>query len=276
MVAAITRTSTVRVLLLADALETVLLQHAQQLPLQSSGISPTSSRNSVPPSASSNRPTPSRSAPVNAPLAWPKNSLSNSSRGIAAQLTRISGRRRRGLASWIARAISSLPVPDSPVISTVASVGATSSTWRRIFWMAALRADDAVVIALDPDFLLQIGVLQLQPLAQPVDLLERGAQPLVGLAPLGDVAEHDHRADHAAAVADRRRGVFDPEGRAVLAPEHLGVDLMHRAVTEGGVDRAVVLGIVRCRPAGCDGRSSACRGRPARRPSSPACARPPD
>ena len=47
----------------------------------SSGISPISSRNSVPPSASSNRPARSRTAPVNAPLACPKNSLSYRSRG---------------------------------------------------------------------------------------------------------------------------------------------------------------------------------------------------
>ena len=41
-----------------------------------SGMSPTSSRNSVPPSAYSNLPLRSRSAPVNAPLTWPNSSLS--------------------------------------------------------------------------------------------------------------------------------------------------------------------------------------------------------
>ncbi len=76
---------------------------------------------------------------MKAPRAWPKNSLSNNSRGTAAQFTRISGRSRRRLASWIARAISSLPVPDSPVTSTVASVPATRSIWRRIASMAGLR-----------------------------------------------------------------------------------------------------------------------------------------
>jgi hypothetical protein len=72
-------------------------------------------------------------------------------------------------------------------------------------------ADDAARIGLDPDFFLQIGVFQLQPLAQAVDLGERGVQLLVGLAPLADVAKHDHGADHDAAVADRRRGVLDPD-----------------------------------------------------------------
>ncbi len=50
---------------------------------------------------------------------------------MAAQFTRINGRPLRRLASWIARAINSMPVPDSPVIITVASVPATRSTCAR-------------------------------------------------------------------------------------------------------------------------------------------------
>ncbi len=199
----------------------------------------------MPPSASSNRPTPSRAAPVNAPLAWPKNSLSNSSRGIVAQLTRISGRRLRLLASWMARAISSLPVPDLAGDQHGGVGRRHQLDLAQHLLDRGAAADDAVVVAFDADLFLQIGVLELQPLAQPVDLLARGAQLLVGLAPLRDVAEHDHRADHVAAVADRCRGVLDPERGAVLAPEHFGVDLMHRAVAERGVDRAIVLGIMR-------------------------------
>ncbi len=53
----------------------------------SSGMSPISSRNSVPPSACSKRPTPRLVAPVKAPRSWPNNSLSTSSLGIAAMLT---------------------------------------------------------------------------------------------------------------------------------------------------------------------------------------------
>jgi len=71
-------------------------------------------------------------------------------------------------------------------------------------------ANDAAMIVLDPNLLLQIGVLELEPRAQAVDLGECGAQLLVGLAALADIAEYDHGADHEAAVADRRRGVFDP------------------------------------------------------------------
>ena len=69
-------------------------------------------------------------------------------------------------------------------------------------------------------------------------------QFFVGLAALADVAEHDDRANHDAAVADRGRGVFDPDRRAVLAPEHLAIDLVHGAVAKRRIDRAIVVGIV--------------------------------
>ena len=45
--------------------------------------------------------------------------------GSAAQFTATNGPLARALAWWIARATSSLPVPLSPVSSTVVSVGAT-------------------------------------------------------------------------------------------------------------------------------------------------------
>jgi len=57
--------------------------------------------------------------------------------GIAPQLTAMNGRSVRGLAEWMARATSSLPVPLSPVIKIVASVTATFSTSCPIFWMSA-------------------------------------------------------------------------------------------------------------------------------------------
>ena len=49
---------------------------------------------------------------------------------MALQFTFTRGRSLRGLRSWIARAISSFPVPVSPKMSTVASVGAICSTLR--------------------------------------------------------------------------------------------------------------------------------------------------
>ena len=49
-------------------------------------------------------------------------------------------------------------------------------------------ADDALVLALGPDFLLEIGVLQLEALPEGVDLGERARQPGLGLPALADVA----------------------------------------------------------------------------------------
>ncbi len=77
-------------------------------------MSPISSRKIVPPSASSNLPRRSLTAPVNDPLTWPNSSLSISSSGIAAQFTSTNGPARRRLRAWTVRATSSLPVPFSP------------------------------------------------------------------------------------------------------------------------------------------------------------------
>ena len=85
----------------------------------------------MPESASSKRPIRRSVAPVKEPRSWPNISLSTRSRGIAAQLTEMNGFRARGENRWIALATSSLPLPDSPRISTRASVWATwAINWR--------------------------------------------------------------------------------------------------------------------------------------------------
>ena len=61
---------------------------------------------------------------MKAPFSWPNSSDSTSASGIAATLTATNGCPRRSLRAWIARATSSLPVPLSPVISTVVGVEA--------------------------------------------------------------------------------------------------------------------------------------------------------
>jgi len=66
-------------------------------------------------------------APVNDPFMWPNNSDSIKVSGRAEQLMATNGRRLRPDSSWTARAASSLPVPVSPVMSTLARVGATRS-----------------------------------------------------------------------------------------------------------------------------------------------------
>ena len=81
----------------------------------------------LPPLAGAKRPFLFDVAPVKAPRTWPNSSDSSSVSGMAAQFTLMSGMRRSALRSWIARATSSLPVPVSPVMSTVLLVSATRS-----------------------------------------------------------------------------------------------------------------------------------------------------
>ena len=88
-------------------------------------MSPISSRNSVPPEASSNLPARASWASVKAPFSWPNSSLSSNVSVRAAQLTAMNGSLRRRLPKWIARATTSLPVPFSPRIRMARSVSAT-------------------------------------------------------------------------------------------------------------------------------------------------------
>ena len=87
-------------------------------------MSPISSRNTVPPWATSSFPRFCWCAPVNAPFSWPNSSDSRSSSLRATQLTTTNGWSARRLHRWIARAMTSLPVPLSPRSSTVAPLGA--------------------------------------------------------------------------------------------------------------------------------------------------------
>ena len=102
----------------------------------SGGISPISSRKSVPPLAWAKRPSMRRSAPVNAPFSWPKSSDSIKSRGMAAILSATNGPFLRKPRSWSARATTSLPVPLSPVIITDRSVETSLAMDRKISCMA--------------------------------------------------------------------------------------------------------------------------------------------
>ena len=67
----------------------------------------------------------------------------------------------RGLRSWMARAISSLPVPVSPWISTVESVGATVSTCFSTCLQRRALADDLLEVVLGADLLFQVELLLL-------------------------------------------------------------------------------------------------------------------
>ena len=93
-----------------------------------SGISPISSRNSVPPCAAAILPGMRRVAVECAPFSAPNSSLSKSVSGSAAQLISTNGPRARASLSWSARAIAVLPVPLSPLISTVPSTDAATES----------------------------------------------------------------------------------------------------------------------------------------------------
>ena len=88
-------------------------------------MSPISSKKRVPPSASSKSPFFCLMAEVNDPFSCPNSSLSINSEGMAAQFTSMKGPLPRVLSSCNCLATSSLPVPFSPVMSTLALVGAT-------------------------------------------------------------------------------------------------------------------------------------------------------
>jgi len=90
-------------------------------------ISPISSRKNVPPFANSSSPGLVVSAPVNVPFSWPKSSDSRRFSGSDAQSTGTNGRSLRLLFMCMLLATSSLPVPDSPAMSTLVSVPATFS-----------------------------------------------------------------------------------------------------------------------------------------------------
>jgi hypothetical protein len=79
-------------------------------------------------------------APVKAPLSCPKSSLSRRVSGMAPQWTATKGPALLLLRSWIRRAISPLPVPVSPVRSTVVRVGATARIFARTGVIASLEA----------------------------------------------------------------------------------------------------------------------------------------
>ena len=105
-------------------------------------ISPISSKNKVPPSASSNKPFLLAVAPVNAPLMWPNSSLSSKFSGSAPQLIGMNAPSLRVEFWCSARATSSLPVPLSPCTKTVASVGATRAIMSKT---AFICSDEATI-----------------------------------------------------------------------------------------------------------------------------------
>ena len=112
---------------------------------------------------------------------------------------------------WIARAASSLPVPDSPVISTVTSLRASISSVAKISSMAGLRLTMLAKAVAVGELAAQVLDLVDQPAA--LERLLRRVQQLLGLERLGDVVDR--------ALAHRLDGVLD----AAVAGDHDHVDV---------------------------------------------------
>ena len=217
---------------------------------------PISSRKIEPPSASAKRPFLFAVAPVKAPRTWPKSSDSSSVSGIAAQLTLMRGIARWALRSWMARATSSLPVPVSPVMSTVLFDWATRSIRCSTSWIARLRAHDAVVAELLVPFREQVAVLRAEALVlegaahdheQFVDLeglleVVEGPEPH-GLDRALDRGVGRHHHDLGPLAFGQRRGQFTEHleagllRHAVVHDEHVEAPLRQQALRLGGARR---------------------------------------
>ena len=92
----------------------------------------------MPPAAAATSPACRRSAPVKAPLRWPNSVAENIASSKLAMLTGMYAP-FLPLRRCTALAISSLPTPVSPVMSTVRAVGAAAATARKTAFIFGLR-----------------------------------------------------------------------------------------------------------------------------------------
>ena len=209
-----------------------------------SGSSPTSSRNSVPPEASTNLPMWRSVAPVKAPFSWPNRIDSTRLSGIAPQLTATNGFALRSPLPWMARANNSLPTPDSPSISTgmveAAAFCAVRSTPRHGF-----AAGDDVGEG-QPAFAAVADALQFALQRAGVErIAQRHLQPLEA-----DRLDHEilgagaHRRHH---IVDAAMGGLHDHGDVEAGFADLGqhahaVEAGHHEIEHHGVDRRRVGG----------------------------------
>ena len=209
----------------------------------------------MPPLATSKSPLRCVSAPVNAPLRWPNSSLSTRFSGRAPQFTGMNVWPARWLLSWRFLAISSLPVPVSPRIITLASVGAIVSIRRRTACIAGVspirvgvpsaalsRVSSAVALFGQVAALGHPAEddLQLGPLARLGQVVERPEpQRLHGGVDRGVAGEDDHL----------RVGADLADLAQDLDPGQAG----HPQVQQGGVVRPLLQRLQGRRAVGADG-----------------------
>ena len=175
-----------------------------------------------------------RTAPVNDPFSWPNSADSTSSAGMAARFTGMNGPSARPDSRWIIRASSSLPVPLSPRISTVASSPATLRTRSSDLAHRAARAGHERPLAL-------VGHLGAQRHHLPVQVRALGGvaherQHGVVLEVLGDVVvgAELHRPDGGLDLVDGRdHDDLDQALRLLDLPQHLeAADARHPDVEQ--------------------------------------------
>jgi hypothetical protein len=167
----------------ADPADLALLDHPQQLGLDVGRDGADLVEEEVPSWAASNRPLRLLTAPVKAPLTWPKRVDSRSSLGMALVWTGTKGPSPRGLRRWMARATSSLPVPDSPVTGCWSAPAPPAGPARRPPHAAAPADDLAHALEAAPQ--LQVLDLSRAPLGRP----PHEVQHLLVLERLGHVVE---------------------------------------------------------------------------------------
>ena len=170
--------------------------------------SPISSRNSVPPCASSKRPARAADGAGERALLVAEELALDERRGDRGAVDPHERRPLRGLRWCSARASSSLPVPVSPSRSTAASVGATCATCASTWRMARLWPDDLVEVVQRLHLFAQRHVLRLQPVAQRPDLVDAGHQFHVPALAIERVGQN--LADDAQPVHVDRRPLAEP------------------------------------------------------------------
>ena len=195
------------------------------------GISATSSRKMVPPWASWNRPGLFLAAPVKAPAMYPNISDSSRVSGMATQFTATKGLSLRRLTSWMARAKSSLPVPDSPSRSTEASLaarGCRMSSTRVMTWLWPTMSP-RVCRSLSVRRRIWLSVrsrkVSTAPLTRPFSSRRREALMLT--AARGPVAAHDQDGLVHDLPALAQAFAQDAGALAAVGPEHLPAFAAH-------------------------------------------------
>src|SRR5439155_14027839 len=136
-------------------------------------ISEISSKNSVPPSASSNFPLTLCCAPVNAPRSWPNSWLSSKVSLIADALNAMNGPFVRAEELWMACASKVFPVPVSPRRTTGTSVFAASAASCKQRAMASLLVVRSSILNLESGSCIVIRELLPHVLPQLPDWFER-------------------------------------------------------------------------------------------------------